>query len=700
MRFGLQDVKKTVYRRGGDLFVTLHFLSPGELQQEIGQLIAYHERLLGQPRRQFSPDEACSSIGDYRLAQCLLSTLSYWYHWQGRDWHEVLGMLDASGVAGYLLLEAEISTPSALRLALYDFVNQYYHGFLSSEQRDEALSAFASHYALTQADLEYLLALDSEEEALLTRATTIPPTPQEVALLYNQWAFEAALTQSSSVRFVIDSAAFSHLNSQQSVGTGVGAAIKRLCFLARKIGVYYDLTYEGENAVSPLQNDIPSIPRLVLTLYGPQEVTGAAQQYGLRLARLCRLLLGYERVGGNERREHGHKRIGRATLGRVIVSAEATVHFLQRAYTLAMDAQLLTFLQVETLSDAAEGVQPENNSASAGSTTVFDSSIEQSFAETFGALARVRGEENTASMHGWQLEREPEPLLLQQGIFIPDFALTRPPYRIYVEILGFWTPAYRERKIQKLRQLEGRDDILLAVPREAQAAFAALSAYFPIIVYDQQLSITDLLHVLETRYDDSAARLAQIDVAAVRALIEEHGWLGERESYTLLHCYRSIELQQAADSIVNDQIGFMVGVGFYSRSWLEQLHQETVLWLRQQASEAGRQTLPLSEVLQTMRAYHPQLATCEDIALELLLGSWSEVQIQRTSIFDVAVQIITERPSDEIKKESLHVDEHAETSWHALTKQATRTVRERRPGPRKRGENTVKQQPNLWENVL
>src|SRR5213079_1294408 len=122
------------------------------------------------------------------------------------------------------------------------------------------------------------------------------------------------------------------------------------------------------------------------------------------------------------------------------------------------------------------------------------------------ALAESKG------VDGWQMEREPEPLLVESGILIPDFAFTRGSRRIYVEILGFWTPSYRERKIQKLQQLRGRDDLLLAIPVEAKDAFASIASDFPIVWYDGQLSASELLHVLRTRYDDFAERLALIDI--------------------------------------------------------------------------------------------------------------------------------------------------------------------------------------------
>src|SRR5258708_13813988 len=125
--------------------------------------------------------------------------------------------------------------------------------------------------------------------------------------------------------------------------------------------------------------------------------------------------------------------------------------------------------------------------------------MQQSFGEGFQAVA------NSDGADGWRLEREPEPLLMSplsveatsattpRGIFIPDFALTRDDLRIYVEILGFWTPAYRERKIGKLHQLKERGDLVLAIPTEARDAFSSIAPAFLIVYYDRQLSPTEFL---------------------------------------------------------------------------------------------------------------------------------------------------------------------------------------------------------------
>lgn len=661
MRFHLQDVKKSVQRRGGGLSVALHFLRPGELQNEIERLIAYHEQLVGQPQRAFALDEARARIGDYRLAHCLIATLSYWYQWRQRDWSQALQRL------GIDETQEVFASPTQLRLALFLYVNEHYQGFLDTAQRTQALHAFAASCTLNVSDLEALLTLDSEEEALLERTTPQVPSAQEIATLYNQWTFEAALMQASSVYFVIDCDAFNRASGSRDtlsvVSSGVGTAIKRLCFLARKLGVYYDLAYEASQPA--LHGTSPML--LTLTLYGPQEVTGAPQQYGLRLARLCRMLLDYGRP------KTGGVKKGQGALTSALIKAEATVHFLQRSYTFIMGAELLRLLAPSPQDSPIES----NNTASA----VFDSSIEESFAHAFEALARSQG------VDGWHLEREPEPLLLKQSIFIPDFALTRAQRRIYVEVLGFWTPAYRERKVQKLQQLRGRNDLLLAIPIEAKDAFTAIANDFPIVYYEEQLSVTEVLQVLRSRYDDFAERLAQIDVASVRERVERQGIIIERSCYEMLHCYRRSELQQAAMRIVNADISFEAGVGLYAMHWMERIKSSFIAWLHDVAS------VPMSGALQTIRARWPEMAGSDDSTIETLLGMWSELRIRRDSIFEAVVELI-----------GSEVDTpHVEAQAPMPEKTPKRAMREKRVAAKKRSSNEDElkaTQGDLWEMGL
>jgi hypothetical protein len=266
--------------------------------------------------------------------------------------------------------------------------------------------------------------------------------------------------------------------------------------------------------------------------------------------------------------------------------------------------------------------------------SVFDSSIEQTFAEAFLAL------QQSHAVDGWQLLREPEPLLLEHGIFIPDFALSRDKQRILVEILGFWTPSYRERKIQKLQHLQNRNDIVLAIPNEAREAFTGrpgetgkLPPHFPIIWYEGQLSATELLHLLRNHYDNFAGRLALIDRTAVYFRVTHEGLIPERDCYALLHCHRRSELPIAAERVMDEDVVFAAGIGLYSERWMEQLRTLFVEWI----GTAG--TLPLENVLRESRMRWPILQRCEDATIEAILGLWPELQVHRSSIFEASVTI-------------------------------------------------------------
>ncbi|HLL61104.1 MAG TPA: DUF790 family protein, partial [Candidatus Nitrosocosmicus sp.] len=80
----------------------------------------------------------------------------------------------------------------------------------------------------------------------------------------------------------------------------------------------------------------------------------------------------------------------------------------------------------------------ENNS-----TISYDSKIEKTFAQKFELFST-----------GWSIEREPEPLISRsRTAFISDFILTKHENKVMVEIIGFWTSEYLERKIQKIAQV-------------------------------------------------------------------------------------------------------------------------------------------------------------------------------------------------------------------------------------------------------
>ncbi len=117
-------------------------------------------------------------------------------------------------------------------------------------------------------------------------------------------------------------------------------------------------------------------------------------------------------------------------------------------------------------------------------TREFDSSVEEKFAKSFAALRT-----------GWSVIREPEPLVTGGRVFIPDFLLEKNRAKVYLEIVGFWTQEYLERKLLKLRELE-KVNLILAVDKNlACSGFKELKE-FSVIYYQKEVPLKDVMRIL------------------------------------------------------------------------------------------------------------------------------------------------------------------------------------------------------------
>ena len=114
----------------------------------------------------------------------------------------------------------------------------------------------------------------------------------------------------------------------------------------------------------------------------------------------------------------------------------------------------------------------------------FDSSIEEKFFNAF-----------QATQTEWQIERESEIIDLKETVFIPDFTLTHPDGRVrHMEIVGFWTPEYLEKKLSKLKKAN-RQDLIIAVNETLNCSKEDFNGQF--IFYKTGIRIPNILKLLE-----------------------------------------------------------------------------------------------------------------------------------------------------------------------------------------------------------
>jgi predicted nuclease of restriction endonuclease-like RecB superfamily len=116
----------------------------------------------------------------------------------------------------------------------------------------------------------------------------------------------------------------------------------------------------------------------------------------------------------------------------------------------------------------------------------FDSAIEKEFYQL--------------GFKGWVVKREPTVLKAGQYAFIPDFSLERNGTRIYVEIIGFWTPEYLKHKIQKLNDLQEKESMILLVNRNLACTGSEFQAD-NLLFYDRKIPHLEIIKILR-RYEE------------------------------------------------------------------------------------------------------------------------------------------------------------------------------------------------------
>jgi predicted nuclease of restriction endonuclease-like RecB superfamily len=119
---------------------------------------------------------------------------------------------------------------------------------------------------------------------------------------------------------------------------------------------------------------------------------------------------------------------------------------------------------------------------------LYDSTTEEKFAKSFLSYGT-----------GWALKREPEPLIAGTHVLIPDFRFEKDGMKVYLEVVGFWTPQYLERKIIKLNSIAGVDMIIAADESLACSKLERLKGKALVIYYRREVPLKPIIEHLRER---------------------------------------------------------------------------------------------------------------------------------------------------------------------------------------------------------
>jgi predicted nuclease of restriction endonuclease-like RecB superfamily len=324
-------------------------------------------------------------------------------------------------------------------------------GFALTEyERGRIMSDIAKAFNINSNMLEELLMSDMDDNLLIIELK--PISVDKLIASYNLSLIQTLL--------------FKCVTFECKVSSGV--EWKYLLRDVKRLGLMYMLEYDDNNNNSSSNKKVSNITCIV---DGPLSIFKMTEKYGTSIARLIPTIV------------NAREWYIRAWIVRDSNRA--------RSYEFTLSSK--DNVMLDKSRDPSTNIYDYDGK----SITIYDSSTEERFANTFINYDT-----------GWRLVREPEPIVVSNKAFIPDFAFEKGNIRVYLEIVGFWTKEYIERKLQKIRELrvERSDiDIIVAIDKELECSKHSIvssiaSNNVNVIVYEGKhgIPITHIINYLKS----------------------------------------------------------------------------------------------------------------------------------------------------------------------------------------------------------
>ena len=351
-------------------------------------------------------------------------------------------------------------------------------GVVTTAERDEALAAAADRLDSVPETVERSLYADLDEREVLA-AFESPWSPKELCAQYDLSLAQTALFDATELRV------------RSSDPKALVSAVKRLRLL-------YEIRKTDPDDGRSDRSVHLSDREVIVT--GPDSLFRRTRRYGTRFARLLRTI---------------------TKAGEWELLATIDDHGTDRELRLTGDD-----LRVP-------GTEPVVK-------IEYDSTVEADFAARFESLDL-----------DWELVREPEPLATGSRVMIPDFAFdwkhaapdaadgdseagktaSSRGFRVFFEIMGFWTPEYVAKKLDQIDGLENVElvvavDESLGVGEELEARDARAIGYSNTV---RLRDVRDALRRYEDRLNDQQAAalpdemVPEPNVIALSTLAADHG---------------------------------------------------------------------------------------------------------------------------------------------------------------------------------
>jgi predicted nuclease of restriction endonuclease-like RecB superfamily len=332
--------------------------------------------------------------------------------------------------------------PMTIRKALFEESSRM-HLALTESDRNRVLDRIAARLNLSTSYINQIMWNDLEENMIHVGFNSIKQA--ELLGIYNLSIMQTLLFNCTKLEFSVSG----------------GMNWKRVLRDIKRLGLMYNLQ---QSEVSEPDNSNADGSALLCSLDGPISLFKLTDRYGTSIAKLLPSIIMSKRWSMS------------AWIVRKTISGRKIYEF-KMSFSEAPSLLLLP------------------STSKARTAPLFDSSVEEKFANRF-----------KQSANGWKLIREPDPLIVSNGTaFIPDFMFQKYDKKVYLEIVGFWTKDYLQRKIQKLMDIVSNKkiDLFVAVNEELACSksipYSGSSSQDRIISYkNDSIPIKSLLNYLKS----------------------------------------------------------------------------------------------------------------------------------------------------------------------------------------------------------
>ena len=382
---------------------------------------------------------------------------------------------------------------------------------LSPAERKEALQKAAKKLSVSVRELEKALWADLEENQVVK--SFLPLSPAELIRQYN-----ISLTQTLFFRAL-------------DLDIWIKGDFQKLLWKILRSGLMYSLEDADEEKdkldkdkqdrekeepekkpIEKLEDKPEELKAVHLHLDGPASLFRISERYGNSFAKIFPDLLrskGWRLKAGILHKGYQGKRI-----------LEFTLDDSEEAFKPTPEAAMYPDIPLQELQIKEEkGEYQARIQETDVEEAVYDSTLEQ----MFGSL----------NLGSWKIKREPTILKAGKQAFIPDFALQRDSIKVYLEIVGFWTPEYLEKKIEKLKQV--KEPVILLIDRKLKCS----EKDFPsqeVIFFDRKIPANEVMQILrkyeEKKLSGDRLRLEEMEFPISGELVSLEEIAAEREVMT------------------------------------------------------------------------------------------------------------------------------------------------------------------------